>query len=263
MRSQLHASADNESLQADVMRFMAIIAFCLIAILALVKDTPPPDIEPVVVVPEPTIAEPVPEPEPAAEPALAPRAPSNSARGTALAASNSGAGASVAASNSGVGAASAANGRFRELHSRLGRPRLKPLPQKKIVASTAPSSSAASNSDTGLSLRFASEGDFLRLISRGDVTVFAYRDDAIWALSRDYVFRGARAAKQVYELELNTIPQLVSEAFLRHHPSPDNFTWGVSLPRRIESQIQSYVQRVESGVLLIDRYGEVRHVGTS
>ena len=46
MRSQLHASADNESLQADVMRFMAIIAFCLIAILALVKDTPPPDFEP-------------------------------------------------------------------------------------------------------------------------------------------------------------------------------------------------------------------------
>ncbi len=32
------ATFDSESLQADVMRFMAIIAFCLIAILALVKN---------------------------------------------------------------------------------------------------------------------------------------------------------------------------------------------------------------------------------
>ena len=34
---------DTDSLQADVMRFMAIIAFCLIAILALVQklDRPP------------------------------------------------------------------------------------------------------------------------------------------------------------------------------------------------------------------------------
>ena len=34
-------SDDSESLQADVMRFMAIIAFCLIAILALVKHAEP------------------------------------------------------------------------------------------------------------------------------------------------------------------------------------------------------------------------------
>ena len=38
-------SDDSESLQADVMRFMAIIAFCLIAILALVKHAEPPAAE--------------------------------------------------------------------------------------------------------------------------------------------------------------------------------------------------------------------------
>ena len=36
---------DSESLQTDVMRFMAIIAFCLIAILALVKNLDPPNSE--------------------------------------------------------------------------------------------------------------------------------------------------------------------------------------------------------------------------
>ncbi len=156
-----------------------------------------------------------------------------------------------------MGAASAANASTRKPHdSRLRRPRLKPLPHQRAERSSAAKAE-------GLSLRFASEGDFLRLISRGDVTVFAYRDDAVWGLSRDYVFRNTRAPKQIYELEPNTIPQLVSDAFLRNHASPSNFTWGVSLPRRIESQIQSYIQRVENGVLLIDRFGEVRHVGTS
>mgnify|MGYP000026473340 CR=1 FL=1 len=39
---------DAELLQADVMRFMAIIAFCLIAILALVRnvEAPPPEAPP-------------------------------------------------------------------------------------------------------------------------------------------------------------------------------------------------------------------------
>ncbi|MCZ6890094.1 MAG: hypothetical protein O7H39_16530, partial [Gammaproteobacteria bacterium] len=37
-RTSAHHAADNESLQTDVMRFMAIIAFCLIAILALVRN---------------------------------------------------------------------------------------------------------------------------------------------------------------------------------------------------------------------------------
>jgi hypothetical protein len=34
-------AADGDGLQTDVMRFMAIIAFCLIAVLALVKNAEP------------------------------------------------------------------------------------------------------------------------------------------------------------------------------------------------------------------------------
>ena len=41
MRNAGAHHAENESLQADVMRFMAIIAFCLVAILALVRGTEP------------------------------------------------------------------------------------------------------------------------------------------------------------------------------------------------------------------------------
>ena len=42
MRPRYNAGIDGESLQADVMRFMAIIAFCLLAILALVRDVEAP-----------------------------------------------------------------------------------------------------------------------------------------------------------------------------------------------------------------------------
>lgn len=250
MHNQPYANADNESLQTDVMRFMAIIAFCLIAILALVKNAPPPETETVANVPEPPVVEPVPAPEPVVVRVRAPPLPEPVVRER------------IADSKVPVGAASAANAAAPQTNrSRLRRPQLKPLLRQRVAAEA--EAAPTDRELEGLSLRFASEGDFLRLISRGDVTVFAYRDDAVWGLSRDYVFRNTRAPKQIYELEPNTIPQLVSDAFLRNHASPSNFTWGVSLPRRIESQIQSYIQRVENGVLLIDRFGEVRHVGTS
>jgi hypothetical protein len=71
-RHQPHYASDSESLQADVMRFMAIIAFCLIAVLALVRDAEPPLApvagEPVEVsAPDPTPAS-APDPRPVAIP---------------------------------------------------------------------------------------------------------------------------------------------------------------------------------------------------
>ena len=47
-RMSFSPQLDSDGLQADVMRFMAIIAFCLIAILALVKQLEPEaDLQPV------------------------------------------------------------------------------------------------------------------------------------------------------------------------------------------------------------------------
>ena len=41
MRQRVNTGMDSDALQADVMRFMAIIAFCLIAVLALVQQIEP------------------------------------------------------------------------------------------------------------------------------------------------------------------------------------------------------------------------------
>ncbi|MEE4282083.1 MAG: hypothetical protein V2I41_09065, partial [Pseudomonadales bacterium] len=40
MRRRRLTHMEEDSLQADVMRFMAIVAFCLIAILAMVRNSP-------------------------------------------------------------------------------------------------------------------------------------------------------------------------------------------------------------------------------
>lgn len=280
---------DSESLQTDVMRFMAIIAFCLIAVLALVKSVEPAPIDtqpsiaatkPVVdettpdaqprskpaeapgpsqaVDPEPTLdAEPVPEPapEPAPEPVVAepPVIPKTERPAPKPAP------------------------KAREFVMR------KPLPVARRPAAIPPEpdtprtsaqafdtttpaeepSAEAAQTDEGLSLRFVSHSDFLRLISRGDVALFAYNGSDVLSLGQDYRFRTSHAPGRVYEIAPETIPRLVSNAFTSTERSLNDYTWGIRLPKRIETQIESFVNTVTSGVLLIDRYGDVRHVATS
>jgi len=66
-----------EHLETDVMRFMAILAFCLVAIFALVQSVPAPAPEPA---PTPVAAEPEPLPEPRPTPQPVPEPPTQSPR---------------------------------------------------------------------------------------------------------------------------------------------------------------------------------------
>ena len=80
----MHRGVDTEGggaadLQTDVMRFMAILAICLVVIFALVQSIPLTPVQTVVVEPEPVaepaaepIPQPAPEPVPAPEPAPEP-----------------------------------------------------------------------------------------------------------------------------------------------------------------------------------------------
>ena len=111
-------------------------------------------------------------------------------------------------------------------------------------------------------LRFASDRDFLRLIARGDVQVFAFQAEQALLLGADQRFQPAQAPRRYYELNEATIPRLVLQAFTRERTQSAAVTWGVALPGRIETQIRDFVQQETHGVLLIDRFGEVRHVET-
>ncbi|MDZ7668170.1 MAG: hypothetical protein U5Q16_01680 [Gammaproteobacteria bacterium] len=226
MRPADSYSAVGESLQADVMRFMAIIAFCLIAILALVRGVEPPADSK-----SAAVASPQPQPQPAsaaeAAPAAAEKPPVEPADPQPV----------------------------------------EPSPQQQAAARPVPAEPAepepvptppSQTEKEGLSLRFASDRDFLRLVSRGDIRVFAFNEAEVLSLDGDFRFQPATSPGRVHELLAETIPELVVGA-LRRHAAPEAYNWGIAMPDRLARQIRGYVDGGATGELVINRFGEVRH----
>jgi hypothetical protein len=132
-------------------------------------------------------------------------------------------------------------------------------------ANPLPMSSAESRpKEEGLSLRFASPGDFLRLIARGQIKVYAFNNlGDVLGLNPSYEFLSARTPGKVYELMPQTIPSLIVDSLgrsRREREDGDSFSWGITLPQAIETKITGYLASADSGELVIDRYGEVHHV---
>jgi hypothetical protein len=226
-------AGDSESLQADVMRFMAIIAFCLIAILALVRNTEPVDPSPSA--PKPLVIEPEPVFEPPEPPIVEIRVEAPDPL-------------PVIAAEEAVSTPA---------------PELQP---EETVASVEAPPSPVSDPDPeeeGLTLRFASDGDFLRLIARGDIRVYAFQESDVLARSESYRFLDTAAPGQVYELLPPSIPDLILEALKQARPDTDGYRWGIALPGRISNQIEQHLSQVSRGELVIDRYGDVHHVAAS
>jgi hypothetical protein len=113
--------------------------------------------------------------------------------------------------------------------------------------------------EEGLSLRFASEGDFLRLVSRGTVEVFAFREADVLALDPSLRLLESRAPGRVHEVLPETVPDLVLAQLREARADASAFRWAVRLPPRIEGRIREHLAADARGALVIDRLGEVRH----
>ena len=249
LRHQPHFAGDGESLQADVMRFMAIIGFCLMAVLALVKDAEPP---------QPIAPRPAPAPEPVV---VVPEAqePEHDME---------------------LSSATEVTEKFekplRKAESLLRsppvvtslppppRPRL-PVPAKPPAGEAnipADGAEAPADDGKGLSLRFASDRDFLRLVTKGEIQVFAYQAHSVLGLGRNFEFVSTDSPGQVYELLPETIPKLIFAALDRATRESSAYTWGIRMPANLEVKIRGFVDRAVRGELVIDRYGEVHHVAS-
>ena len=244
-------ASDTESLQTDVMRFMAIIGFCLIAILALVRNVEPTQAAASSGAPAQPVELFTPEPAPAAAPAI------ELAQVVAAIPSpvvNIPAGAIPAEEPSPESEIKSA-------------PEPEPRPAAEIPSAPEPVSEPVSEPEAteepGLILRFASDGDFLRLIARGDITVYAFRDSDVLSLDESYRFLDSRSPGQVYELLRASIPDHIIAALRQERTEFRNFRWGIALPVRISHQIEQYLATVKHGQLIINRFGEVRHVAAS
>lgn len=135
-----------------------------------------------------------------------------------------------------------------------------PAPVHEARATPPPTTSPAPAAEQGLSLRFASDQDFLRLVNRGEIQVFAFRDGEVLSVSADFRFEKAPAPGRLHELLPETIPHLMAAA-LDGATNGGAYRWGVAIPPRMARQIQAHLDRGATGELIIDRFGEVRHHG--
>lgn len=279
---------DSDSLQTDVMRFMAIIAFCLIAILALAKDVEPTDTTiasapPTIPVPvettevadhEPSpwqpVVEDIPDPvqlpvsssarspapsvtEPSEQPIIAdvidtpaPDAPAPKTPATKTPATKTQGPERQSAAAPETDSAPPASGKTPAVR--------KPPAQKEAPAPEEKES---------LILRFASDGDFLRLIAKGDIKVYAFQESDVLTLNPSYRFLDTKSPGQVYELSRPSIPGLIVDALKQERQDIEGFRWGIALPGHISNQIERHLSQVTGGQLVINRYGDVRHVAAS
>ena len=221
-RSQ--TGVDEANLQTDVMRFMAIVAFCLLAVLAMVRNIEEEDIE-------------------ADDPGAVDLEHDKRME--------------VARSEMIVKSEALPD------HAQSNANPVEPTPELSQVAASQTHEvnvaqlPAKSSAPETLSLRFASEADFLRLIAKEKVVLYLFTESEYLKLNSAYQFISAGAPGEVFELDTSTIPSHLR----RMAPeSMANGRWAVRLPGRVQRQIRILADMHKHGQLLINRYQEVVHV---
>jgi hypothetical protein len=213
-------------LQTDIMRFMAILALCLVAIFALVQSIPlvpeAPSQSPAAAAPPPVaravatppVPQPTAEPQPVPEPQIEkPAAPARAA------------------------------------------------PTPAAVAGQAAAAPVEVARDEGFTLRFESDLALTRLVAAGKVGLYAISDGRARRMTvRDsrISFWDASAPNQYHEMEAGTVPRPVVDALSRSGVDTASIGWGVTLPGTLQKQLDSLVRGNAGGALVIGGDGELR-----
>ncbi len=228
-------------LQTDIMRFMAILALCLVAIFALVQSIPlvpdAPSQSPAPAAPPPIaeVVEPAPEPKPANlqrdPPVPEPEKP-----------------------------------------VRLTRPAWTPafVPEPRTQAAAAaakqdtvelPVARADTPADEGFTLRFESDLALTRLVAAGKVGFYAMSEGRARRMTVSdsrISFWDASAPNRFHEMEAATVPRPVIDALARSGIDTAGVGWGVTLPGKMSKQLHSLVRGRSGGALVIGSDGELR-----
>lgn len=226
-------------LQTDVMRFMAILALCLVAIFALVQSIPltPAVQAPAVAPPAPPVeATPAPEPAPLTEPEPLPE-PVPEPEPESLAEPEP---APVPEPS----------------------PEPDPIPEPQTQAMPAPPQDTPPIRE-GFTLRFETDLALTRLVARNEVGLYAITPDRSLRMSvnRGQIsFWNASAPNQFHEMDTATVPDEVVAALRRAGAlqSTDAVQWGVTLPATMRRQLNQYLAEHSGGELIIDPDGTLR-----
>ena len=233
-------------LQTDIMRFMAILALCLVAIFALVQSIPlapkpvpveplvieqPPVVEPVAVEEPPTPAEPEPDrtemvqlTRPQWQPPPRPAAQTQLVREPAAAP-----------------------------------PVAVPEPTPAPAEATPPPAEPV-----GFTLRFESDLALTRLVASNQVGFYAIangRSQRMAVSNSRISFWDASTPNSFHEMEAATVPAPVIEALARTGVSSNSVDWGVTLPGALSRQLDSVMRDNDGGSLVIGIDGQLRLEG--
>ena len=245
-------------LQTDVMRFMAILALCLMAIFALVQSIPlipeapaestaaaaPPPL------PEP-IDEPVTEtpPEPVQQPVPEPAVPIEPERNVVLTRPKW-------------------TSSFVPQHRALSREVIEaPQPQAESSSKEATQSPITTPppppkpTSKGFSLRFESDLALTRLVAAGQIGLYAIgggRAQRMTVSESRISFWDASTPNAFHEMEVTTVPAAVIDALTRTGTDTGGVDWGVTLPGKLSAQLTNLMREHEGGALVIGMDGELR-----
>lgn len=242
-------------LQTDIMRFMAILSLCLMAIFALVQSLPEtaattsevPSEVPSDVPPEPS----APDAAPATEVQAAGTAP---APAQPVVLQRAEAGRTPPAAPQPVPLVRA---RAPAPAAQL-EPAPSPAPTESPPAPTPPA-------PAGFTLRFESDTALARLVATGQVGFFAMDDRGAQRMSVSdsrISFWAAPAPRQYHEMDGNTVPKTVRDALARTGRGGAVEHWAVTLPTRMTGELRDLMQRHTGGALVIGKDGSLRREAT-
>lgn len=263
MRSPLHYAlgrgaqmdAADAELQTDVMRFLAILSLCLVAIFALVQTIPATQksVEQPRTIELPRAAVVLPKPATASKPPARPQTVATEAPSPAVERTPVAHVISKPAETTVEPVTVAAPDTAPAIPEPVGQP-----PAEPESASATP----AQPQQVGFTLQFEDDGALTRLISRDEVGFFAISADKSLRLkieSGRMDFWPSSTPGQYHEMDGLTVPAEVKTALLR---SGAEFTgdqvWGVTLPPRTAAQLNQFLADSTGGRLVIGGTGDLR-----
>ena len=272
----LNRSADMDvggaaDLQTDIMRFMAILSLCLVAIFALVQSIPLTPAEPVPAdsapAPTPIAREPVPpeatpaptpvvqtvtqpEPTPAPVPVATPHSEPEPVENTEQKA--------IALTRPKWQPKYAAGAPVRNEPAVIPEAAdvdPAPVPEPPVEV---PASPAAEKK--GFTLRFASDAALTRAVAAHHVGLYALGKQQVkrMTVSENRIsFWDASTPNTFLEMEASTVPAAVIDALARTGIATNDVGWGVTRPGKVKTQMNSLMQDHDGGSLIINAAGDV------
>ncbi len=245
----LNRSADMDvggaaDLQTDIMRFMAILSLCLVAIFALVQSIPLTPVEPV-----PGETAPAPAPAAVAQESVqaAPEpAPTPTPMPQPLAVEK---------------AVTLTRPARQPKYAPQTPARDEPVVVTQAVVTQAVAAAAPPKPEQKeFTLRFASDAALTRAVAAHHVGLYALDTTQAkrMTVSESRIsFWDASTPNTFHEMDASTVPAAVIDALARTGVATEGIGWGVTLPGKVRTQLDSLMQDHDGGSLIINAAGDV------